>query len=202
VDTHQKTIHYLTSLLAKWPGLGPRSAQRVVFHLVNQSDGEIRNLISAIGNLKKKVTFCSICYNITEQDPCYICSDPGRDRSIITVVEKFNDIYLFEKIRKYRGLYHVLGGSISPLDNIVPENLRINELENRVRKNRIQEIIIATNPTVEGETTALYISRLLKPFDVTISRIGMGMPVGGDFDHVDEVTLAKALENRKLLNTA
>ena len=201
MDTHQKTIHHLASILAGWPGLGPRSAQRIVFHLINLPSGEIDRLIETIAALREKVTFCSTCFNITERDPCYICQDPRRDRSVITVVEKFNDICLFEKIRDYQGTYHVLGGSISPLDGVGPEKLKIAELKKRVREGGIKELIIATNPNVEGETTALYLSKLFKSHQMKISRIGMGMPVGGDFDHIDEVTLARALENRRNLRS-
>lgn len=190
-DAVEKAIHELSKL----PGIGRKSAQRHVFYLLKQSDDEIRQLADALLELKSKVIHCSICFNITEVDPCRICTSEKRDRSIICVVEEANDVLALEKTSEFHGLYHVLGGALSPLDGIGPDDLRVKELLARLEN--IEEIIIATNPNTEGEATAIYLSKLIKPLGVKISRIARGIPVGADLEYADEITLARAIEGRR-----
>ena len=181
--------------LSKLPGIGRKSAQRLVFHLLKQSEQEARHLAEAIVSLKEKIRFCSVCFNITEADPCAICSSEKRDRSIICVVEEANDVLALEKTGEYRGLYHILGGALSPLEGIGPEDLHIKQLLRRLNGST-REVILATNPNTEGEATALYLERLLKPLEVTLSRIARGLPVGSDLEYADELTLTRALQGR------
>ncbi|MEW6619774.1 MAG: recombination mediator RecR [bacterium] len=182
--------------LSKLPTIGPKTASRLAFYILKTSPEETKRLARAILEVKEKVKNCSICYNITEQDPCDICQDIKRDKKIICVVEQAQDIMAVEKTREYKGTYHVLGGAISPLDGISPEHLRIKELVKRIESNPLEEMIIATNPNVEGEVTALYLTKLIKPLGIKLTRIAYGIPVGGDLEYADEVTLAKALEGR------
>lgn len=187
----EKAIHELSKL----PGIGRRSAQRHVFYLLKQSDSQVQQLADALLELKSRVRHCSVCFNITEADPCPICASEKRNRSVICVVEEANDVLALENTGEYRGLYHVLGGALSPLDGIGPDDLKIKELLARLSDD-ISEIIIATNPNTEGEATALYLAKLFKPFNVKISRIARGIPVGADLEYADEITLARAIEGR------
>ncbi|MBN2227494.1 MAG: recombination protein RecR [candidate division Zixibacteria bacterium] len=190
------SIHRLIAQLARLPGIGRKTAGRLAFHLLKVPREEAYELADAIRDLKERVGFCSICFNITEDDPCPVCRDSERRRDTICVVEEAMDLAALEKSEGYRGLYHVLGGRISPLDGIGPDDLKIKELLTRVDET-IKEIIVATNPNVEGEATALYLSKLLKPLGVKITRIARGLPVGGDLEYADGMTLARALEGRQ-----
>lgn len=179
----------------KMPGIGPKSAQRLAFYVLQASEGEIKELVSSIEEAKKKIKYCSKCFNLTVDDPCDICRDDGRDSSRVCVVAEPKDLIAIEKTREYKGLYHVLGGVISPLDGIGPDNLRVKELLSRL--DGVNEMIFALNPTVEGEATIMYLTRLLKPLGIKLTRIAYGLPVGSDMDYADEVTLTKAFEGRK-----
>ncbi len=183
--------------LSKLPTVGPRTAQRLAFHLLSMSSQDAEALANAILDAKSKIRNCSICGNITEADPCAICTNSRRDRSVICVVEDPRDLAAMDRIREFTGLYHVLQGAISPLDGIGPDDLRIAELLHRVAGGEVREVIVATNPRVEGEATALYLSKVLKPLGVRVTRIAHGLPVGGDLEYADEVTLARALEGRR-----
>ena len=183
--------------LSKLPTVGPKTAQRLAFHLLSMSPQDAEALATAILDAKSKIRHCSICANITEADPCAICTNPRRDRSVICVVEDPRDVAAMERIREFTGLYHVLQGAISPLDGVGPDDLRIAELLHRVAGGEVREVIVATNPRVEGEATALYLSKVLKPLGVRVTRIAHGLPVGGDLEYADEVTLARALEGRR-----
>ncbi len=192
------SVEKAISELTKLPGIGRKSAQRLVFYLLKLPKYEVQNLGEALIAIKEKVKFCSICFNITENDPCYICSSEQRDRSTLCVVEEANDVLALEKTGEYKGLYHVLGGALSPLESIGPEDLHINELMSRLN-GAIREVIIATNPNAEGEATALYLEKLIKPLNIKITRIARGLPVGGDLEYADEITLTRALEGRVTL---
>ena len=181
---------------SKLPGIGPKSAMRIAFYLLSRSDEEVEALASAISDLKKKIRFCGVCFNLSEGELCSICSDPERKESLICVVEEPRDVTAVERTGLFKGRYHVLGGAISPIDGVGPENLRIEELKKRVEKGGVEEVIIATNPDATGDATAFYIARLLKPLGVKITRIASGLPVGGEVEHADEVTLARALGGR------
>ncbi len=180
---------------AKLPGIGRKTAQRLVFFLIKRKPEELEALAQAIRSLKDRVRYCSICYNLTETDPCGICSHPGRDARMICVVEEPNDVVAIEKTHEFKGVYHVLGGALSPLEGIGPDDLRIKELLQRLQGN-VEEVIIATNANAEGEATAVYLSKLIKPMGIRITRIAHGVPVGGDLEFTDEVTLARALTGR------
>lgn len=182
---------------AKLPGVGKKTAQRLAFFVLNMSNSDAYELANAIVNAKKNTRYCSVCGNLTDTDPCYICNSKKRDESVICVVEDPRDIIAMEKTKEYNGLYHVLHGSISPMEGIGPEDIRIKELLRRIQEKPVEEIILATNPTIEGEATAMYISKLLKPMGVKTTRIAHGIPVGGDLEYADEVTLTKALEGRR-----
>lgn len=198
------TVDRLITLLGKLPGIGRKSAGRLAFHILKMPLEEATALADAIRAAKEKVGECQVCFNISECSPCYICSDPRRDRSIICVVEEALDVPSIEKVDSYRGLFHVLGGRLSPLDGIGPEDLRIKALLARINNDNnddssvdVKEVIIATNPSVEGEATAMYISKLLKPLNITVTRIARGIPVGADLEYADVVTLSQALEGRR-----
>ncbi|HKL11701.1 MAG TPA: recombination mediator RecR [Clostridia bacterium] len=194
-------IARLIDELSKLPGIGRKTAQRLAFHLVEAKEQDVYGLAKAMVDAKKKIVFCSVCSNITERDPCNICTDRKRDRSTICVVESPKDVAAMERTREYKGLYHVLHGSISPMEGRGPEEIRIKELIIRLQENsdQVTEIILATNPTIEGEATAMYLSRLLKNTGIKITRIAHGIPVGGDLEYADVVTLAKAVEGRREL---
>ena len=190
-------IDDLATELARLPGIGRKTALRLTYHLLKQSPDQTRRLADALVVLGERVHPCARCYNLTEQEHCDICRDPRRDGSIICAVEEASDIGAIERAGEFRGSYHVLGGRISPLDGIGPEDLRINDLVERVRANAVTEVIVATNPSLEGEATALYVQRQLAPLGVTISRIARGLPVGGDLEYADGVTIAQALSARR-----
>jgi recombination protein RecR len=192
-------VQTLIEEFKKLPGIGFKSAQRLAFHIIRTSRNDAERLAHAILQLKESIRYCSICNNITDIDPCRYCSDPSRDRSIICVVEEPHNLIAIEKTREFHGLYHVLLGVLSPLQGIGPEQLRIQGLLERIKDGAVNEVIIATNPSVEGEATALYLSKLIKPSDIKVTRIAMGVPVGGDLDYADEVTVSKALEGRRVL---
>lgn len=181
----------------KLPGIGHKTAQRLAYHVLNLSEEKATNLANAIRDAKLKTRYCSVCNNLTDNDPCIICGNAGRDRTIFCVVEDPRDVVAMERTREFKGLYHVLHGVISPMEGIGPEDIKIRELLVRIREENIREVILATNPDVEGEATAMYISKLLKPLGVKATRIAHGIPVGGDLEYTDEVTLAKALEGRR-----
>jgi recombination protein RecR len=194
--TIPKVVRDLIESFERLPGIGPKSAQRLTYYLLHAPKEEAERLAAAALALKEKTVLCSVCFNISEHDPCEIDSDSGRDRSIIAVVEDPLDVLALERAN-FKGLYHVLHGSISPLENIGPEQLYIKEILPRLKDGTVTEVILATNPTMEGEATAMYIERLLKPLGVKITRIARGLPVGGDLEYADETTLLRALEGRK-----
>lgn len=179
------------------PGIGPKTAQRLAFYVLTMEEDDVLDLSRALMRAKRDLHQCSLCGNITDQDPCYICSDKGRDRSVICVVQDTKDLMAMERTREYNGLYHVLHGAISPIEGVGPEDLRIPDLLKRLEDETVQELILATNPNIEGEATAMYLSRLIKPFGLKVTRIAHGLPVGGDLEYADEVTLTKALEGRR-----
>ena len=194
---YTKSTDRLIAELNRLPGVGRKLAQRMALHILKMSADEATRLARLILEVKKKTKNCSQCFNVTESDPCHICSDQERDRSTLCVVEEPHDLAALEKARAFRGLYHVLGGSLSPLEGVGPEELKVDELVERVRKSAFREVILGTNPTVEGEATALYLERVLRPQDITVSRLARGVPVGGELEYLDDITLAKAIENRK-----
>lgn len=183
--------------LRRLPGIGSKTAMRLAYHIIDMPAEEVRQLAAALNNAKEHIHYCKSCYNLTDSEVCDICSDSTRDRFTICVVEQPQDIAAMERSHGYHGLYHVLHGVLSPLDGIGPENLRIRELFQRLQKESVAEIIIATNSDVEGEATAAYLAQLLKPIGIKVSRIAHGLPVGGDLEYADEVTLSRALENRR-----
>jgi len=186
----------LINELSKLPTIGPKTAARLVFYLLNRPRHEAQTLADAIVSLKDRVRFCSTCFSLTEDDPCAICQDDRRDSALICVVAEAKDVYAIERTGAYKGRYHVLGGLISPMDGIGPAQLRVKELVERIGRESPREIILATNPNAEGEATALYLSRLIAPLGSIVSRLAYGLPIGGDLDYADEITLAKALEGR------
>jgi recombination protein RecR len=187
----------LVAALQRLPGIGARSAQRLAFHLLKTPREEIDALCAALLSVKERVTYCSICSNITDQDPCTYCTSPDRDVRLICVVEQPENVSAVEKTRGFRGRYHVLMGAIAPLQGIGPDDLKIKGLLARLTSDAVEEVIVATNPTVEGEATALYLARLIKPLGVRVTRIAMGVPVGGDLEYTDEFTMSKAMEGRR-----
>ena len=194
---YEGAIQDLIDALGRLPGIGPKSAQRIAFHIL-QSDAEVASaLVDSIRVVKERVKFCVVCGNVSEEDECRICRDPSRDNTTICVVEESKDVIAIERTREFRGKYHVLGGAISPIDGIGPEQLRIRELMIRLADAGIVEVILATDPNLEGEATATYLSRLIKPMDIKISRLASGLPVGGDLEYADEVTLGRAFEGRR-----
>ncbi|HTY12866.1 MAG TPA: recombination mediator RecR [Candidatus Omnitrophota bacterium] len=193
---YSATFKKLIDELKRLPGIGPKSAQRIAFHILGTSAGDVKQLADAMVEARAKLKHCSICYNLTDQDPCSICADTSRDPSLLCVVEEPKDLIAIERTHEFKGRYHVLGGVISPLNGMGPENLRIRELLDRV-KSGIGEIVLALNPTTEGEATALYLMRILSPLGVKITRIAYGLPIGSDLDYADEATLMKAFEGRR-----
>ena len=183
--------------LQKLPGIGAKSAQRLAFHILRTPREDAERLCDAIRDVKELVTYCSICNNITDADPCSYCTSPTRDVRVICVVEEAQNVSVIEKTREFRGRYHVLMGALSPLQGVGPDDLKIKGLLDRIGSGGVEEVILATNPTVEGEATALYLARLLKPLGVRVTRIAMGIPVGSDLEYADEVTMTRAMENRR-----
>ncbi len=196
---YAKPLNKLINEFSRLPGIGQKTAQRLAFHILSMDDREAMALAEAISDAKKNMTYCSMCGNLTDKDPCGICGDERRDSSVICVVESPKDVVAMEKIREYRGYYHVLHGAISPMDGIGPDDINLKSLIERLHDERVKELIIATNPTIEGEATAMYIARLIKPSGIRVSRIAHGIPVGGDLEYADEVTLLKAMEGRREL---
>ncbi len=189
----------LINSFSKLPGIGSKTAMRLVFHVIKMSDADVEEFAKNLYYVKKNVKYCEKCGNLSDNDVCYVCADIKRDQSILCVVEDFKDVLAFERINEYRGLYHVLGGVLSPIEGVGPEEIRIKELLHRLKSDTVKEIILATNPDVKGEATAIYLQRLLKPIGVKLTRIAHGIPVGGDLEYTDDVTLAKALEGRREL---
>jgi len=185
--------------LSKLPGTGRKSAQRMAIHLLKQNDQYVQNLANALLDLSTKVSRCSICGSISDSDPCSICTSPKRESKTLCVVEEFNDVYLIERTNEFQGRYHVLGGIISPMDNVGPDQLRIKELLVRVREESIEEVILALNPDAEGEATSYYIHKLLQPYEVAVTRIAYGIPMGTELEYIDEVTLSRAFNSRTAL---
>ena len=197
---YEGPVQDLIDELGRLPGVGPKSAQRIAFHLLDADKDEVQQLVDAISTVKTSVSFCVICGNVTEQEECAICRDARRDRSVICVVEESKDVMAIERTRSYRGLYHVLGGAISPLQGVGPDQLRIRELMTRLSDETVQEIVLATDPNLEGEATATYLSRLLKTLGIRVTRLASGLPVGGDLEYADEVTLGRAFEGRTVVS--
>ena len=193
---YSETVNKLINQFEKLPGIGHKTAVRLAFYILESDENVAKEFSETLVKAKKNVKFCSICYNLTEKDPCDICSNAKRDESTICVVENVKDVIAMEKTHEYKGKYHVLHGSISPMNNISAGDIKIKELLERLKDDSIKEVILATNPTVEGEATAMYISRLIKPLGIKVTRIAHGLPVGGDLEYTDEITLIKALEGR------
>jgi recombination protein RecR len=194
---YPEPISKLIEGFMKLPGIGPKTAGRLAFFVLNMKEDDVLDLAKALVNAKRQLHYCSVCNNITDIDPCHICSDKRRDGSVICVVQEPKDVVAMEKTREFPGYYHVLHGAISPMDGIGPEDIRIPDLLKRLGDEQVKEVILATNPNIEGEATAMYISRLVKPFGIRVTRIAHGLPVGGDLEYADEVTLTKALEGRR-----
>ena len=197
MSSYSPSIEKLIESFEKLPSIGHKTAIRLAFHMLDMSDEEIKEFTNSITNAKQKLKYCSTCFNISDSDPCPICSDSKRDNSTICVVEDVRDIMAMERTNEYKGVYHVLHGTISTMNGIGPDEIKIKELINRLRDNTVKEVIIATNPRVEGEATAVYLSKLIKAFDVKVTRIAHGIPVGGDLEYTDEITLMKAMEGRR-----
>lgn len=196
---YEGVVQELIDELGRLPGVGPKSAQRIAFYLLQADAEHPKKLAQILLEVKERVRFCEICFNVTEEIRCNICRDARRNQTVICVVEESKDVQAIERTREFRGLYHVLGGAISPIEGIGPDNLRIKELMARLGNPDIQEVIIATDPNLEGEATATYLSRMLSPLGMTISRLASGLPVGGDLEYADEVTLGRAFEGRRVV---
>jgi recombination protein RecR len=197
---YEGVVQDLIDELGRLPGVGPKSAQRIAFHLLQADPGDVRRLVSALVEVKEKVRFCATCGNVAEGEQCRICADARRDGTSICVVEEPKDVVAIERTREFRGLYHVLGGAISPIEGVGPDDLRIKELMTRLASGEVTEIIIATDPNLEGEATASYLARFLRPMGLKVTRLASGLPVGGDLEYADEVTLGRAFEGRRLLD--
>jgi len=195
--THPEPLARLIEQLQRLPGIGAKSAQRLAFHILRSPREDADRLCDAVRDVKERVTYCSVCSNITDVDPCTFCTDPTRDRTIICVVEEPQNVAAIEKTREYRGVYHVLMGALSPLSGVGPDDLKIKELLARVGDGTVREVVLATNPNVEGEATALYLARLLKPLGLRVTRIATGIPVGSDIEYADEITMSKAMLGRR-----
>lgn len=194
---YEGPIQALIDELGRLPGVGPKSAQRIAFHLLNSEREDVEKLAAALREVADKVRFCDICFNVSEETTCRLCRDPRRDQSLICVVEESKDVAAIERTREFRGLYHVLGGAISPIDHVGPEDLHIAELLRRLSGPTVTEVILATDPNLEGEATATYLTRLLAPTGIIVSRLASGLPVGGDLEYADEVTLGRAFSGRR-----
>ncbi len=197
---YEGAVQDLIDELGRLPGVGPKSAQRIAFHLLSADSDDVRRLVSALTEVKEKVRFCRLCGNVSEQELCRICADARRDDTVICVVEEPKDVVAVERTREFRGRYHVLGGAISPIEGIGPDDLRVKELMTRLADGRVTEVILATDPNLEGEATATYLARMLSPLTLRVSRLASGLPVGGDLEYADEVTLGRAFEGRRLLD--
>jgi len=196
---YPEPIAKLIEAFSRLPGIGPKTATRLAFHVLRMKEEDALDFAKALVGVKRNLTYCSTCCNVTDVDPCRICSDKSRDASVICVVQEPRDVVAMERTKEYFGQYHVLHGAISPMDGVGPDDIRIAELMRRLADERVQELILATNPNIEGEATAMYISRLVKPIGIRVTRIAHGLPVGGDLEYADEVTLSKALEGRREL---
>ena len=194
---YEGAVQDLIDELGRLPGVGPKSAQRIAFHLLAADPVDVKRLTQALIEVKEKVRFCRICGNVSEQDECRVCRDPRRDLTVICVVEEPKDVVAIEKTREFRGRYHVLGGAISPIEGIGPDDLRVRELMVRLQDDSITELILATDPNLEGEATATYLARLISPMGMKVTRLASGLPVGGDLEYADEVTLGRAFEGRR-----
>jgi len=194
---YPEPVARLIDALQRLPGIGPKTAQRLTFFLLKRPRDEVRELSEALTAVKERIVYCRICFNVTDEDPCRICADPSRDARVLCVVEEPNDLLAMERTGEFRGRYHVLLGALSPLEGVGPEDLKVRELLVRMETTETTEVILATNPNVEGEATALYLAKLLRPLGVRITRIARGLPVGGDLEYADQVTLSKALEGRR-----
>jgi recombination protein RecR len=193
------SIENLMEEFRKLPGIGPKSARRIVFYLLKQPYDDVEKFSSALIDMKKNVRFCKKCFNVSEDDICPICQNETRDRQLICLVEKISDVMVIESTGEFKGLYHVLGGLLSPIENIGPEEIKIPQLISRIKENNVKEIILALNPTVEGDSTATYISKILKPFNIKITKLASGLPVGGDIEYADQITVGRALAGRREL---
>jgi recombination protein RecR len=196
---YAKPLNKLIAELSKLPGIGGKTAQRLAFHILSLDEPEAKALADAITDAKASMRYCSVCGNLTDGDICSVCADTARDHSTICVVESPRDVSAMERVREYKGVYHVLNGAISPMDGIGPEDINLRSLIVRLQENDVKEVILATNPNIEGEATAMYIARLIKPAGIKVTRIAHGLPVGGDLEYADEVTLSKAMEGRREL---
>jgi recombination protein RecR len=197
---YEGVVQDLIDELGRLPGVGPKSAQRIAFHLLAAEPADVRRLVQALTEVKEKVRFCAICGNVSQDELCRICRDPRRDLAVLCVVEEPKDVVAIEKTREFRGRYHVLGGAISPIDGVGPDDLRTRELMTRLADGVVTEVIIATDPNLEGEATATYLARLLRPMGLKVTRLASGLPVGGDLEYADEITLGRAFEGRRLLD--
>jgi recombination protein RecR len=197
---YEGVVQDLIDELGRLPGVGPKSAQRIAFHILQSDPIDVRRLANALNEVKEKVRFCAVCGNVSESERCRVCLDPRRDPSVICVVEEPKDVVAVERTREFRGRYHVLGGAISPIEGVGPDDLRIRELMTRLADGVVTELILATDPNLEGEATATYLARLLKPMGLRVTRLASGLPVGGDLEYADEVTLGRAFEGRRLLD--
>jgi recombination protein RecR len=197
---YEGVVQDLIDELGRLPGVGPKGAQRIAFHILQADPADVRRLAHVLADVKDKVRFCEECGNVTEQAQCQICRDPRRDPSVLCVVEESKDVVAIERTREFRGRYHVLGGAISPIEGIGPDDLRVRELMARLADGRVSELILATDPNLEGEATATYLARLVKPMGLKVTRLASGLPVGGDLEYADEVTLGRAFEGRRLLD--
>jgi recombination protein RecR len=196
---YEGAVQDLIDELGRLPGIGPKRAQRIAVHLLAADAADVRRLVDALTEVKARVRFCEVCGNVAEAERCRVCQDPRRSDDVICVVEEPKDVVAIERTREFRGKYHVLGGAINPIENVGPDDLRIKELMSRLADGRVQEVILATDPNVEGEATATYLARLIVPMGVTVSRLASGLPVGGDLEYADEVTLGRAFEGRRVV---
>ena len=196
MSLYSPSIEKLIESFEKLPSIGHKTAARLAFYMLNCSEEETNEFVSSIINAKKNLKYCSVCYNISDTDPCNICGNPKRNKSVICVVEDVRDVVAMEKTHEFKGVYHVLHGSISPMNGVGPDDIKIKELLSRLMSGEVKEVILATNPRVEGEATAMYLSKLIKPLSIKVTRIAHGIPVGGDLEYTDEITLTKALEGR------
>jgi recombination protein RecR len=196
---YPEPIAKLIDSFSRLPGVGPKTAARLAFYVLRMKEEDVVNFAKALVNVKRNLLYCSVCCNITDTDPCRVCSDRNRDRSMICVVQDAKDLVAMERMKEFHGMYHVLQGAISPMEGIGPDDIRVAELLKRLADEEVQELILATNPNIEGEATAMYLSRLVRPFQLKVTRIAHGLPVGGDLEYADEITLSKAMEGRREL---